>query len=298
MKAARVSLEQWRVFQAVVDYGGFAQAAQYLHRSQSAISYTVAKLQQQLGIPLLVIEGRKALLTDKGKVILRHSRHLLRQAIELEQFADSLEQGWEVSIHILVDHMFPSDILMSALQQFNPISHGCEVNLTEVVLAGAEDAIVENKADIGITTTQPSNALGDQIIDIEFIAVSKYDHPLQQLGHPVSMADLEREMQIVISDVGNKTRMDAGWLDAERRWTVSSLETAIAAVSNGLGFSWLPRHQIQKLLDQKILVPLSLTDGAVFSAHLYLILKVNPGPAVRLFSEILRSTISENKQSL
>lgn len=293
MQAPRVSLEQWRALQAVVDFGGFAQAATQLHRSQSAISYTVAKLQQQLGIDLLQIEGRKALLTETGEVLLRQSRHLLRQAIELEQFADSLEQGWEASIHIVVDHVFPSELLMKALHQFNPLSHGCEVKLTEIILFGAEDVMQQTKADIVITSRMPSDALGDQILEIEFVAVSHANHPLQQLER-ITMADLEREMQVVISDSGNRKREDAGWLDASRRWTVSSLETAISAVSNGLGFSWLPRHQIQTLLDQKILTPLLLNEGGTFNADLYLILEQNPGPGVQLFIEILRETIANN----
>ena len=60
----RVTLEQWRVFQAIIDQGGYAQAAEYLHRSQSAISYAMSRLQNQLGIKLLKVEGRKALLTE------------------------------------------------------------------------------------------------------------------------------------------------------------------------------------------------------------------------------------------
>ena len=53
MKAPRVTLDQWRTLQAVVDHGGFAQAAEALHRSQSSVSYTVARMQDQLGVPLL-----------------------------------------------------------------------------------------------------------------------------------------------------------------------------------------------------------------------------------------------------
>ncbi|MFV1982780.1 MAG: LysR family transcriptional regulator [Thiohalomonadales bacterium] len=293
MQAPRVSLEQWRAFHAVVDYGGFAQAAKQLHRSQSAISYTVAKLQQQLGIPLLIIEGRKASLTETGKVLLRHSRYLLRQAIELEQFADSLEQGWEASIHIVVDNMFPSEIIMRALQQFKPLSHGCEVNLTETMLAGAEDAMLKNKADIVITGSVPNDMLGEQILEIEFVAVSNAGHPLQSLQRNITKADLERELQVVISDSGNRKRLDAGWLGAEHRWTVSSLETSITAVSNGLGFAWLPAHRIQTLLDKNILKPLLLTEGARFNVNLFLIRNQNPGPGIRLFSEILQKTIAE-----
>jgi len=291
MQTPRVSLDQWRAFHAVVDFGGFAQAAKGLHRSQSAISYTVTKLQQQLGVTLLEIEGRKAQLTEIGAVLLRNSRHLLRQALELEQFTDSLKQGWEASIHIVVDNMFPSDIIMQALNQFKPLSYGCEVNLTETILAGAEDAIEENKADIIITSRIPNDVLGDQILDVEFIAVSKVDHPLQSFDRKITMLDLEQELQVVISDSGNRTRLDAGWLGADHRWTVSSLETSISAVSNGLGFAWLPRHSIQTLLDEQILVPLPLSEGAVFNVNLFLILNQNPGPGVRLFSEILQKTI-------
>jgi len=294
MNIPRVSLEQWRALQAVVDFGGFAQAAKQLNRSQSAISYTVAKLQRQLGIPLLVIEGRKALLTETGAVLLRHSRHLLRQAIELEQFADSLQQGWEARIHVVVDNMFPSEIIMQALQLFKPQSHGCEVNLTETMLAGAEEVIQNNEADIIITGQPPNDVLADQILEINFIAVSKSDHPLQLLDRKITMTDLERELQVVISDSGNRKRLDAGWLGSEHRWTVSSLETSITAVSNGLGFAWLPKHRIENLLQQQILLPLPLVEGAIFKADLFLIKNSNPGPGVELFSEILLNTIAKN----
>jgi DNA-binding transcriptional LysR family regulator len=49
----RTTLEQWAVLAAVVDRGGFAQAANAIHRSQSAVSYAVARLQEELDVPLL-----------------------------------------------------------------------------------------------------------------------------------------------------------------------------------------------------------------------------------------------------
>ena len=50
MALARTSLEQWAVLAAVVDRGGFAQAAAFLNRSQSAVSYA---MQEALDVPLL-----------------------------------------------------------------------------------------------------------------------------------------------------------------------------------------------------------------------------------------------------
>lgn len=107
MKAPRVTLDQWRTLQAVVDHGGFAQAAEALHRSQSSISYTVARMQEQLGVPLLRIDGRKAVLTEAGEVLLRRSRQLVKQAGQLEELAHHMEQGWEPEVRLVVDAAYP-----------------------------------------------------------------------------------------------------------------------------------------------------------------------------------------------
>ncbi|HBN88666.1 helix-turn-helix domain-containing protein, partial [Rheinheimera aquimaris] len=60
----RSTLEQWRILQAVVDAGGYAQAAELLSKSQSSLNHAVAKLQTQLGVELLEVRGRKAYLTE------------------------------------------------------------------------------------------------------------------------------------------------------------------------------------------------------------------------------------------
>ena len=70
---------------AVVEHGGFAQAAEALHKSQSTISYAVNKLQQQLDVQILEIKGRKAVLTDAGQVLLRRSESLLKDSEALEK---------------------------------------------------------------------------------------------------------------------------------------------------------------------------------------------------------------------
>ncbi|HCV77085.1 MAG TPA: LysR family transcriptional regulator, partial [Pseudomonas sp.] len=101
MKTPRVSLDQWRTLQAVVDHGGYAQAAEVLHRSQSSVSYTVARMQEQLGVPLLRLEGRRAVLTDAGAVLLRRSRRLVQQASQLEELAYHMEQGWESEVRLV-----------------------------------------------------------------------------------------------------------------------------------------------------------------------------------------------------
>src|SRR5215831_10621390 len=99
----RSTLEQWSTLAAVVDLGGFAQAAEALHRSQSAVSYAVARLQEALDLPLLAIAGRKAVLTEHGVSLLKRARALLRDAGTLESLAGSLKRGWEPELRLVVD---------------------------------------------------------------------------------------------------------------------------------------------------------------------------------------------------
>src|SRR5690606_4163532 len=103
----RTSIDQWRVLAAVVDQGGFAAAARHLNRSQSAISYAMAQLQQALGVRLLQITGRKAGLTPAGEELLRRSRSIVDQLARLEALAQAIEAGWESELSLVVDASFP-----------------------------------------------------------------------------------------------------------------------------------------------------------------------------------------------
>ena len=285
----KTTLEQWHVFHAVVTHGGYAQAAEALHRSQSSVSYTLSKLQQQLGLKLFRIEGRRAVLTDVGKALLRQSRHLLDDAQQLEQLSLSLEQGWEAEIVLVVDAAFPSRWLMQALKKFAPISRGSRVQLDQVVLSGAEDAIRSGQADIVICSRLPSNYLGDCIASIEFIAVAHPNHPLNCINRTLTYADLRKQLQLVVRDSSLQQRTDSGWLGADHRWTVSSIDTAIETVSEGLGFCWLPRNSIQQQLEQGLLQPLKLQSGQSYQINLYLVM-INiesAGPATQALSQLL-----------
>jgi DNA-binding transcriptional LysR family regulator len=290
----KTTLDQWRALQAVVEYSGYAQAAAQLHRSQSTISYAIHKLQQQLGVELLHVQGRKAELTEAGQVLIRRSRHLVKDALDLEQLAYSLSQGREAEIRFVVDAAFPSAILMEALKDFAPRSGGTRVQLKEVVLSGADEELESGEADLLISASYPSDYLGDILYQVEFIAVAHGSHPLHQTGRVLAKKDLEREMQVVIRDSGVRYNIDVGWLGAEHRWTVTSMETAVAAVASGLGFAWLPRHYVQHKLDTGELKPLPLREGQIFRATLFLIFGKpnNIGPATRELADVLRRCVA------
>ncbi|MCK9698444.1 LysR family transcriptional regulator [Pseudomonas syringae] len=291
MKAPRVTLDQWRTLQAVVDHGGFAQAAEALHRSQSSVSYTVARMQEQLGVPLLRIDGRKAVLTEAGGVLLRRSRQLVKQASQLEDLAHHMEQGWEAEVRLVIDAAYPSARLVRALTAFMPQSRGCRVRLREEVLSGVEEVLLEGVADLAISGYSIAGHLGTEMSSVEFVAVAHPDHALHQANRELTFQDLESQLQVVIRDSGRQQPRDFGWLGAEQRWTVGSLGTAATFVSNGLGFAWLPRHMIERELREGLLKPLRLDKGGSRNPTFYLYSsKDRPlGPATQILIDLIRS---------
>ena len=276
-------MEQWAVLAAVVDQGGFAQAAATLNRSQSAVSYAVARLQESLNVPLLAIEGRKAVLTAHGQVLLKRSRSLVAELGTLETLARTLRQGWEPELRLVVDAAFPRERLLKIVAELQQLCPNTQMQLSDAVLSGAEEAIEEGAADVVVTTRVPSGHLGDWLLDVTFIAVAQINHPLFNVDHPLTSDDLTRHVQAVVRDSGVRHPRDEGWLGAELRCTVSSTEASLATVEAGLAYAWLPEHLIRGSLERGVIKPLPLAAGVSRNAPLYLVL-VNPdlaGPAAR-----------------
>src|ERR1700677_3428923 len=114
----RISLEQWRSLLAVVDSGGYAQAAVSLHKSQSAVTYAVQKMETLLGVKIFEVVGRKAHLTSTGEVLYRRAKTLLDEAGALEGAAGTLAAGWEAELRLSVEIIFPTWLLLECLARF------------------------------------------------------------------------------------------------------------------------------------------------------------------------------------
>jgi DNA-binding transcriptional LysR family regulator len=292
-----VSLKQWRILHAVIDCGGFAEAAKSLHLSQSTISYTLSKLQDQLGIPLLRIEGRKAMLTTEGRALLERSRHVLKEAIELETFAKNLGQGWGGQVRLVVDQNFPMRLLMRALSTLTERGRGAvHFKLSEVAMLQADEVLRDQTVDLAISERVPLGFLGEPLIELEYIPVAHPTSPLLQLGREVTAADLAQQTHIVIGQANDRERGTTGMKSAQR-WTMSSFDTAVEAVSECLGYAWLPEHRVRPWLEQGALMRLPMADKRVCKAVLYLIhgRSWTSSPAAAKLAELLRHIAAESE---
>jgi DNA-binding transcriptional LysR family regulator len=289
MPALRSSLDQWQVLAAVVDAGGFAQAADRLHRSQSAVSYSLAQLQESLGVRLLEMQGRRAVLTTTGKELLRRARVIVDQFARLEALARAIDTGWESELRLVIDAAFPRERLLTVLAQIGASCPHTTISLSDAVLSGAEQAITEGTADLVVTTRVPNGFLGDWLLDVSMVAVAAPSHPLHQLQRVLTLDDLALHTQAVVRDSGHQSR-DEGWLGATHRWTVAGIEASRATVIAGLTYAWLPSHLVAADIDSGSLAPLPLAAGGMRRMPLYVVLVKGEtaGPAARKALELLR----------
>jgi DNA-binding transcriptional LysR family regulator len=288
-----ITLEQWRSLIAVVDAGGYAQASELLHKSQSAVTYAVQKIESILGVKAFEIQGRKAILTPTGQMLYRRALALVEEANDLERAVHTLSVGWEAEIHIAAEVLFPSRLLLSSLERFGQESPGTRVELIESVLGGTSEALLKGEADLVISPQIPPGFLGDPLMRINLRAVAHADHPLHHYDRELTYRDLRTYRHVVVRDSGVKRDRRTATVEVDQRWTVSQVATSIQAVCMGYGFAWLPEEHIREELHTGILRPLSLREGGTREVSLYLIL-ANPdfaGPGVRRLAEIIREWV-------
>jgi DNA-binding transcriptional LysR family regulator len=291
--APRISLEQWRCLAAVVEAGGYAQAAARLHKSQSSVTYAVQKLERMLKVRAFEIQGRKAVLTGVGQMLYRRARTLLDDAGELERAARKASAGWEAEIGLAVDGLFPTWMMFDCLSRFGTESPQTRIEWLETVIGGTAEALQSGVADLGIAARVPPGLSGESLMAVNFVPVAHPGHALHKPGREITMRDLRKHRHLVVRDSSAQRDKKSESLEVEQRWTVTNMSTSIGAVSRGHGFAWLPQDKIRTELEDGTLKILPVRGGRVRTVQLYLMFadRDAAGPGTLRLAAIVREEV-------
>mgnify|MGYP001072901077 CR=1 FL=1 len=265
----KTTLEQWSLLQKVVELGSFAKAAEETHRSQSSVSYNLALLQERLGVALLVQEGRRAVLTPSGELLLNQVKPLLKAFDYVETRAVTLRDGQRTRLDLVVDSIFPRARLFAILRQFQQRYPQTQVHLTEVLENAPTERPAHAEADVMVLTRrQDMTGRGEWLMNIDFVAVAHRDHPLSKAS-TVSDETLAAWPLIRIADRDNRQQPN----ESGESWTFSTIDAAIEAVQYQVGYGWLPEERIAPLLSSGVLKILPLSHGSRRATPLHVIVK-------------------------
>ena len=271
MEHPRISLEQWRALVAVVDAGGYAQAAERLNKTQSTVSYAIRKMEDQLGFAVFALDGRRAVLTRAGRLLYRRGRVLIREAERIERTAADVATGWEPELNLAVEIVFPTWLLLQCLEAFAAERPDVRIELYETVLGGSQELLEAGRVDLAVCPRIPPGFVGEPLMPVRFIAVAAPHHPLLRLDRELTTDDLREHRHLIVRDSGSHRDQAGAWEVAEQRWTVSHKATSIRALRMGLGFAWVAEEIIREELESGELQPLPLIHGAERASVLHLV---------------------------
>jgi DNA-binding transcriptional LysR family regulator len=275
------SLDQLRVFVAVVDAGGFAHAARQLHRTQSVISYTIANLEEQLDVVLLDRGKRKPALTEAGKALLADARAVSLQIDAMRARAKALAGGLEAEVSLVVDVMYPACELVGLLQAFQQEFPTVALRLRIEALGAVTQMVLERECHLGVGGWMNTTPLAIERIGcghVRMIPVAAPSHPLAQIRGRVATAVAREHIQLVLTDRSTVTAgQDFGVL-ALRDWRLGDLGSKHGLLRAGLGWGTMPEAMVRDDLASGRLVQLAMGDDDGVQYPVYVIQRADAMP--------------------
>lgn len=278
MEAPMLDIELLRSFVSVVDAGGFTRAGERVHRTQSTVSQQIKRLEDSVGKPLLLRDGKRATPTEEGERLLSYARRIL--ALEQEARDVVARPVIDGVVRIGIPEDFAAYRLPEVLSDFArsrptlrlDVRSGLSVNL-QAALARSELDIVVYKRNIGE---------GDGSVGwperLHWVTSRKHPVDMQRDPIPIAVAEqgcLYRNRLIHALEAAGR-----GWHVA---YTSPNLAGIQAAASVGLGVAILPDVAIMpdhKIVDATDFPPITNTEIAISVAD-------NASPATRRLAEVL-----------
>jgi DNA-binding transcriptional LysR family regulator len=247
----KLSLEALEVLDAIARKGSFAAAAESLHRVPSALTYTVRRLEDDLGVRLFDRTGHRAELTEAGAELLREGRNLLRAAGELEARVKRVATGIETELCIAFSDLFDADRLFPILEDFYNQGFGTRIRLLREMYGGSWDALITGRADISIGAPgegPPGGGYAAKSMGtLEFHFAVATQHPLAALPEPLKNQDIQQYRSISAADSSrNLPPRTSGILTGQDVLTVPDMRSKLQAQISGLGVGYLPKAMAER----------------------------------------------------
>jgi DNA-binding transcriptional LysR family regulator len=278
------SIDQLKVFLTVVEAGNFAAAGRRLGRAVSAVSYTIAQLEAQLGVALFDRQRtRKPTLTEAGGAVLAKARAVAIGVDDLRASVKGLLEGLEAEVTLVVDVMLPTSRLVDAVQAFEATFPTVKLRLHVEALSAVPQLVQAGVAKIGVGGGLYATDPGlEQIYvgDVEMIPVAAPNHPLAR-GNPNALGAARGHRQLVLTVRSPFEEGEDVGVFAADVWRLADLGVKHALLLAGTGWGNMPEPSVRADLASGRLVRLELPEACSGAYPLLAVYRTDspPGPA-------------------
>jgi len=283
-----VSLDQLRTFIAAADAGSFSAAGRRLRRAQSVVSHTVANLELQLGLKLFERTRRYPVLTDAGRALLADARAVAGGMDLFKARASGLAGGLEPELSVVVDVMFPIEILTLAVSAFQARFPAIPLRLYVEALGAVVQPVLDRTCALGVMGSlplAPPELTRVRLLAVPFGVVVAPGHPLASRPQPIPTTVLARHVQLVLTDRSLLSEGQEFGVLSPKTWRLADLGAKHAFLRAGLGFGGMPLFLVREDLARGSLVAIAIEDappgGQLMPMSAIYLTDAPPGPAGR-----------------
>ena len=260
-----LNIDQLLVFATTVDEGSFSAAARVLNRAQSAITYTMQKLEDQIGTPLFDRGAYRPTLTPTGKALLPRARRILADVKLLRSQAKGMVRGLEAEVRIGVSDMVPIARMAPTLAAFRAEFPTVSLRIVRGSF-GLEESLAEGALDLAILLDLglPNVLDRNRLSTMNLVAVAAPHHPLAGREGPITTDLLREDLQIVLTDPREVVGSPDYGVAALDSWRVTDLATKHGLLCEGLGWGSMPEALVSADIAAGRLVVLAIErwDGS------------------------------------
>jgi len=260
-----MELSQLEVFLTVAREGRFSRAAEKLFRTQSAVSQTVRKLEEELGEPLFDRSSREGVLTDAGRTLQTYAEQLLNLRSDAREALVELRELQKGKLAIAANE-FTALYLLPVLAEFRRLHPMIKITVQRSLGSRIPDDLLRHTVELGVLSYDPEEPRLRSIVVYldELTFVVPPNHPLagekqisiSQLGAEVFVA------HIVSSPYREKV------IETFRRYKtplhmsveLPTLQAITRFVSMGNGVALLPQISVENELARGELVSIPVRE--------------------------------------
>jgi LysR family transcriptional regulator for metE and metH len=244
--------------------GSLTAAARSLGLSQSALSHTVRKLEQQLGTPVWEREGRGLKLTAAGEQLMALAQRVLPQLEHSEHVLAQMARGERGTLRIGMECHPCYQWLLTIVEPYLRTFPDVDLDVKQKFQFGGIGALFGHEIDM-LVTPDPLRRKGlhfEPVFDYEQVLVVGSGHRFAGRAY-VLPADLEPENLITYPvalerlDIYSQFLLPAGSLP-KRHQTIETTDIMLQMVASGRGVAALPRWLVAEYKSKVRVVPIRL----------------------------------------
>lgn len=226
--------EMLRSFIAIADSGSFSRAAKQVHRTQSAVSMQIKKLEELVGKTLFVRDGRANQLTHEGKLLLNYARRI----IQLNDEGLALLQRPELAglVRIGLPDDYATRFLPEILANFSRTFPQVQVEVSCQPSSRLLQMLEENQLDLALTSSAEPHVEGTQLLCCETMIWAGSSQHLVHEQRPLPLALFENDCYWRRCAVAT---LDQAGIPYRIAYSSASYTGLIAAASAGLAITVL-----------------------------------------------------------